>query len=126
MQVLPPMAAVSNPIPRSQDHSARRPAVALLWGCLCVLSAAGCDDQELPSRDAWLLYVGRRPPPELNWSVPAVNAVATLTGRNRKLRPGQSKLSKREANATPPKFADLLIELAQHSRRPRSKRRAAA
>lgn len=58
----------------------------------------------------WLLYCGKRPPFELNWSrEPGTHQIGWFD-RNR------PTVSKREANATPEAFAKELIRLAEWSR----------
>lgn len=58
----------------------------------------------------WLLYAGRRPPFDLNWQV---KEGTHQIGWFDRIKP---TLGKREASATPPAFAELLIRLARWSR----------
>lgn len=58
----------------------------------------------------WLLYVGDREPPAVDWSEPEPTAQVSFCKNH-----GNSplpKLSKKEAKRTPPAFRDLLISLA--------------
>ena len=52
------------------------------WVCQVAQAAYGHRARKL----TWLLYGGRRLP-ELDWSVPKVNAIVTLCWKGRKLRP---------------------------------------
>jgi hypothetical protein len=58
----------------------------------------------------WLLYCGKQPPFELNWSREPGECQIGWFDRNKKT------LSKREASATPLAFAEELIRLAEWSR----------
>lgn len=57
----------------------------------------------------WLLFVGPEAPPELDWSR---NPGTHQVGWFDRIKP---TLNKKEANATPPAFRDLLISLAESS-----------
>lgn len=62
----------------------------------------------------WLYYVGDVPPPPLDWSSPEPTATCSYMTNHRALpRP---RLTKREAKATPPAFADLLLAIARSCR----------
>jgi len=80
------------------------------WTCEVWQSAYGH-----PARKrTWLLYVGQQPPIELNWSrLPGTHQVGWFD----RIKP---TLSKSEANKTPRAFADVLINLAIHSKAVRS------
>lgn len=80
------------------------------WVCEVSQAAYGHRARKL----TWLVYVGKQPPPELDWSRPTASAMVSSCWRDH--RPDMPRLSKREASATPPKFADALIALAEHSR----------
>lgn len=58
----------------------------------------------------WLLYCGKRPPFELDWSHKSGTHQIGWFDRNK------PTLNKREANLTPPRFAETLVALARHSR----------
>lgn len=65
-------------------------------------------------KKTWLAYCGKRPPFELNWrKLPGTHQIGggIHTGNNR-----LPKLNKKEASATPLRFAETLIALARHSR----------
>lgn len=76
------------------------------WTCEVWQSAYGH-----PARKrTWLLFVGKTPPPELNWSrEPGTHQIGWFD-RNK------PTLGKKAANATPPAFRDALLNLARHSR----------
>jgi hypothetical protein len=78
------------------------------WTCEVWQSAYGH-----PARKrTWLFYVGVRPP-ELDWTrAPGTHQVGWFD----RIKP---TLGKREASATPEKFAKLLVELARGSKRRR-------
>lgn len=76
------------------------------WVCEVAQSAYGHRARKL----TWLLYVGRKPPPDLDWSVPEPTAqVSFMKNHGNSPLP---RLSKREASASPPAFRDLLLSLA--------------
>lgn len=58
----------------------------------------------------WLLYSGKRPPFELDWTITEGTHQCGWFDRNK------PTLSKREASATPKAFAQVLIRLAEWSR----------
>lgn len=76
------------------------------WVCETWQSAYGH-----PARKrTWLLYSGRNPPAELDWTrVPGV----AQCGWFDRIKP---TLGKRQASATPPDFRDALLALARSSR----------
>lgn len=59
----------------------------------------------------WLYYVGRNPPPSLDWSRPSALAMVSYCRNNG----GQNlpRLTKKQAKQTPPAFRDALIEIAR-------------
>jgi hypothetical protein len=61
----------------------------------------------------WLVYCGEIAPFELDWSEPPATH---QIGHDSKLKRPKPSLGKREACATPPDFAELLIHLASWSR----------
>jgi hypothetical protein len=76
------------------------------WVCEVWQSAYG----HAARKRTWLMYCGRRPPFELNWTrAPGTHQVGWFD-RNK------PTLSKREASATPRLFAEALIHLAEWSR----------
>ena len=81
------------------------------WVCEVSQAAYGHRGRKL----TWLLYVGRCPPPDLDWSRPPTSVMVSAMGNRKRAEPWLEVMSKREANATPPRFADLLIELARLS-----------
>jgi hypothetical protein len=67
------------------------------------------------AKATWLYYVGTAPPPELNWSrVPGTHQVGWQDSRGKALN--KPTLSKRESNATPEAFRDILIAMARSVR----------
>lgn len=76
------------------------------WVCEVWQSAYGHQAR----KRTWLLYVGDKAPPELNWSR---NPGTHQVGWFDRIKP---TLSKAEASRTPPAFAELLIGLARLSR----------
>jgi hypothetical protein len=66
----------------------------------------------------WLYYVGRLPPPELDWSDPKGEAVVSFCrrrGDGSVWNDPRPRLSKREASRTPTRFAEVLIHMATRS-----------
>lgn len=66
------------------------------------------------NKATWLFYAGDNPPLEMNWDRPKGTHQVGFQDQRGKAR-NKPTLSKREANATPIKFRDALIELAIHS-----------
>ena len=80
------------------------------WTCEVWQSAYG----HRANKATWLYYYGQTPPPELNWDRPrGTHQVGGCSSRGKLYN--KPTLSKREANATPPAFKELLISLALHS-----------
>lgn len=78
------------------------------WVCEVWQSAYG----HRARKRTWLLYCGDAPPAELDWRrLPGTHQVGWFDRK----RP---TLSKAEAIATPPAFAEVLLSLARNSRRP--------
>jgi hypothetical protein len=76
-----------------------------VWVCEVRQSAYG----NLCAKRTWLYYVGRRPPFELDWrKIPGTHQVGWFDRK----RP---TVSKKQASATPPAFAEALINLARHA-----------
>jgi hypothetical protein len=81
------------------------------WTCEVWQSAYG----HRCRKSTWLLYVGNDPPFELDWTrQPGTHQCGSHDQRG-KVR-NKPTVSRREASATPPTFADALIALAAHSR----------
>lgn len=76
------------------------------WTCRVSQSAYG----NLCRKDTWLLYCGARPPFELDWMRKPGTHQCGWFDRNK------PTVSKREASATPERFARELIRLAEWSR----------
>jgi len=74
-----------------------------VWTCEVWQSAYGHSAR----KRTWLAYVGKAPPPELDWSRPAGTHQVGWFDR---IKP---TLGKKAASATPPAFADLLLSLAR-------------
>lgn len=60
----------------------------------------------------WLLYSGSKPPPAIDWSDPPGTHLISCLKRTSRKAP---RLTKREADKTPPAFRDLLLDLARNS-----------
>ena len=75
------------------------------WVCEVWQSAYG----HRARKRTWLYYAGHRPPPEANWERKPGTHQCGWFDRNK------PTLGKREASATPPAFAEFLIELARKS-----------
>lgn len=58
----------------------------------------------------WLLYVGKTAPPDLDWSDPEGTFLTSWLQRTTRIAP---RITKDEADKTPPLFAELLIRLAR-------------
>ena len=78
-----------------------------------VTQVAQCAYGHRARKRTWLLYQGAAAPPALDWSEPSVQY---KVGGRRNGGHGLPSLSKKEANATPIAFRDLLIYLARGSR----------
>ena len=76
------------------------------WVTECSQSAYG----HRARKRTWLIYVGQRTPPEIDWSDPPGTHQCGWFDR---IKP---TLGRVEASATPPAFRDLLLSLARHSR----------
>jgi hypothetical protein len=81
------------------------------WVCEVWQSAYG----HRANKATWLYYHGKRKPFELDWSRPQGTHQIGFQDQRGKAA-NKPTLNKREANATPPKFKQVLIELALHSR----------
>lgn len=77
------------------------------WVCEVWQSAYG----HRANKATWLYYVGDKPPLELNWYRPKGTHQVGFQDQRGKTR-NKPTLSKKEANATPVLFRDVLIELA--------------
>jgi hypothetical protein len=77
------------------------------WVCEVWQSAYG----HRANKATWLYYKGSTPPFELNWDRPRGSHQVGFQDQRGKSR-NKPVLSKREANATPPKFMHELIRLA--------------
>lgn len=81
------------------------------WVCEVWQSAYG----HKANKATWLYYVGNKPPFELDWSRPIGTHQIGYRDQRGKSR-NKPTLGKRESNATPEQFKELLIDLAIHSR----------
>ena len=81
------------------------------WVCEVWQSAYG----HRANKATWLYYVGENPPFELSWDRPRGTHQIGFQDKRGKAA-NKPTLYKREANATPPEFKDVLIRLAKHSR----------
>lgn len=79
------------------------------WVCEVWQSAYG----HRANKATWLFAVGNRPP-ELDWSRPVGTHQIGWQDQRGKAR-NKPTLGKKEANATPPEFRDLLIQIARNS-----------
>lgn len=77
------------------------------WVCEVWQSAYG----HRANKATWLYYKGVRPPFELDWSRPKGSHQVGHPDRRGKIR-NKPTLSKKEANATPERFKDVLYDLA--------------
>lgn len=77
------------------------------WVCEVWQSAYG----HRANKATWLYYVGSNPPFELNWDRPTGTHQIGYQDQRGKAK-NKPTLSKKEANATPLLFRDVLIELA--------------
>lgn len=80
------------------------------WCCEVSQAAYGHRARKL----TWLYYVGRNPPTPLDWSRPQFSGVVSGLANNCG-RPNSERLWRREASATPERFAEALISLAINS-----------
>jgi len=81
------------------------------WTCEVWQSAYG----HRANKATWLLYVGNVPPSPLNWSrVPGSHQCGFQDQRGKARN--KPTLSRRESNATPPAFAELLLSMARSVR----------
>lgn len=81
------------------------------WVCEVWQSAYG----HKANKATWLVYVGNRPPFELDWSRPKGTHQIGFQDQRGKSK-NKPTLSKKDANATPSAFRDVLIRLAEWSR----------
>lgn len=81
------------------------------WVCEVWQSAYG----HKANKATWLYYVGKKQPFELDWSRPIGTHQVGFHDQRGKEK-NKPTLNKREANATPTKFRDMLIELAYFSK----------
>jgi hypothetical protein len=92
-------------LPRPLAHGWAASNVTGEWVCEVWQSAYG----HKARKRTWLIYVGKRPPFELDWSR---NPGTHQVGWFDRIKP---TLSKSEASRTPAAFADVLIALARQS-----------
>jgi len=78
------------------------------WTCCVWQSAYG----HKANKATWLYYVGNQLPPPLDWSQPIGSHQIGFQDQRGKSR-NKPTLGKREANATPPAFRDVLIAMAR-------------
>lgn len=81
------------------------------WTCEVWQSAYG----HRANKATWLYYVGINPPFDLNWDRPVGTHQVGFQDQRGKAR-NKPTLSKKEANATPERFREVLLKLAKHSR----------
>lgn len=81
------------------------------WVCEVWQSAYG----HRANKATWLYYQGRQKPFDLDWSRPQGSHQIGFQDQRGKAA-NKPTLNKREANATPPLFKQVLIDLALHSR----------
>jgi len=81
------------------------------WVCEVWQSAYG----HRANKATWLYYVGNKPPFELNWERPKGTHQVGFQDQRGKSK-NKPTLSKKEANATPLEFRDMLIRLALHAK----------
>ena len=103
-------AAHSLQIPRWGGWEGPGAFSAREWVCEVWQSTYG--HRACGGKPTWLLYCGKRPPFELNWS--RTRGTLRMSGFDK--RPGQREMGKRERSATPRAFAEELIRLAVWSR----------
>jgi hypothetical protein len=81
------------------------------WVCEVWQSAYG----HRANKATWLYYVGEKTPFELSWERPrGTHQIGFQDQRGKSAN--KPTLNKKEANATPPDFKEVLIRLAKHSR----------
>jgi len=78
------------------------------WACEVWQSAYG----HKANKATWLYYKGNSEPPELNWDRPKGSHQIGFQDQRGKAK-NKPTLSKREANATPTRFRDVLIDIAR-------------
>jgi hypothetical protein len=81
------------------------------WVCEVWQSVYG----HLANKATWLYFNGKTKPPELRWDRPRGSHQVGFHDQRGKER-NKPTLSKKAANATPPEFRDVLINLAAYSR----------
>lgn len=79
-----------------------------IWVC----EVSQCAYGHRARKRTWLVYVGAQPPFELDWSEPPYTH---QIGHDSKMKRPRPALGKREACATPERFAAVLIALARHA-----------
>lgn len=87
----------------------RRYTYMTYWVC----EVSQCAYGHKARKRTWLLYCGKQPPFELDWSEPPYTH---QIGHDSKMKRPRPSLGKREASATPQAFADVLVKLARHSK----------
>ena len=80
------------------------------WVCEVWQSAYG----HKANKATWLLYCGRNPPFELDWSRPTGTHQIGFQDQRGKAR-NKPTISGKAASATPPAFRDVLLRLARHA-----------
>jgi hypothetical protein len=81
------------------------------WACEVWQSAYG----HRANKATWLYYFGAQAPTELNWARQSGSHQVGFHDQRGKAR-NKPTLCKREANATPPAFRDILLSLARSAR----------
>lgn len=79
------------------------------WSCEVSQAAYGHRARKL----TWLYYVGTNPPPAMRWEKPQPDGVVSGM-RNNCGRPLTARVWQKEASATPPEFAEVLLAMARN------------
>ena len=82
------------------------------WACEVSQAAYGHRARKL----TWLYYCGETPPPAVDWSRPTVTAGVVTGLRANCGRAVSERVRQKEASATPPAFAELLLRIARGCR----------
>ena len=80
---------------------------------LWVTEISQCAYGHRARKRTWLVYCGKRPPFDLDWSEPPYTH---QIGHDKKMKNPRPTLGKKEASATPEAFAFELIRLAEWSK----------
>lgn len=83
---------------------------------LWVTEISQCAYGHRARKRTWLAYVGKQPPPDLDWSEPYVIGTICISGAKNHVKKPTERMWTREAKRTPLAFAEELIKLARWSR----------